>query len=161
MHDDVAVNKTLLAMLLALGDLKGPLTEQEQATFNDVAYKLHLNPNAWESDIVPNLLSVLQTNSELNQLYLISKSQLDAVGNNLPHDLLPTSEDIEKANAVPTNPLMITRGFLPVTEEPEIDSSEINNLAINIFSSPKPQETVKQLSRFEQLKQFLQNSNNK
>lgn len=160
MNDDVAVNKTLLALLLALGELKVPLTEQEQATFNDVADQLHLDPNAWESDIVPNLLSVLQANSELNQLYLTSKSQLDAVGDTLPRNLLPTPEDLEQAKAVPKTHEMICRGFLPVTKDTEIDSAEINNLAINIFSTPKPQETVKQLSRFERLKQFLQNATN-
>jgi hypothetical protein len=151
--DNLTANNTLLALLLALQDLDTSLTEQEQAAFTDISYQLQLDPDAWESDIAPSLLSVIQVNPNLNQLYQTAKCQLDRVGNILAPDLLPTSAELE--NIVPaTDP--IGRGFAPVTDESESDSLEINNVVINILSQPNPSATVKKLSSLDKLKKFLQ-----
>ena len=151
--DNLTANTTLLALLLALQDLDTCLTEQEQAAFTDISYQLQLEPDAWESEIAPNLLSIIQVNPNLNQRYQTAKSQLDTVGNTLPDDLLPTSAELEHvASATVPRP----RGFAPVADESESESLEINNIAIDILSQPNPSATAKKLSSLERLKQFLQ-----
>ncbi|MFP4103413.1 hypothetical protein [Coleofasciculus sp.] len=151
--DNLTANNTLLALLLALQDLEASLTEQEQAAFTDIAYQLQLEPDAWESDIAPSLVSIIQVNPNLNQRYQTAKSQLDTVSDTLPPDVLPTSAELEYV-ASTTAPK--TRGFPPVADEFESDSLEINNIAIDILSQPNPSATAKKLSSLERLKQFLQ-----
>lgn len=151
--DNLTANTTLLALLLALQDFETSLTEQEQAAFTDIAYQLQLEPDAWESEIVPSLVSIIQVNPNLNQLYQTAKSQLDTIGDTLPDDLLPTSAELEHvASATAPRP----RGFAPVMDESESESLEINNIAIDILSQPNPSATAKKLSSLERLKQFLQ-----
>jgi hypothetical protein len=151
--NNLTANTTLLALLLALQDFETSLTEQEQAAFTDIAYQLQLEPDAWESEIVPSLVSIIQVNPNLNQLYQTAKYQLDTIGNTLPDDLLPTSAELEHvASATAPRP----RGFAPVADESESESLEINNIAIDILSQPNPSATAKKLSSLEKLKQFLQ-----
>jgi hypothetical protein len=151
--NNLTTNTTLLALLLALQDLDTSLTEPEQAALSDISYNLQLEPDTWESDIAPSLLSIIQENPSLNQLYQTAKSQLDALGNTLSPDLLPTLAELEYV-ASTTAPK--TRGFPPVADEFESDSLEINNIAIDILSQPNPSATTKKLSSLERLKQFLQ-----
>ena len=150
----VPIKNTLLALLLALRDLETPLSTDEQSALCEAAEQLSLNPNAWESFIEPNLLAVVQANSSLNQLYQTALSQLNAVGGNIPRHLLPT--EAELAQAVPAASEVTTRGFVPVSNETDSDSHEINNMAINILATPNPPATAKKLNRLAQLKQFLQ-----
>lgn len=147
------VNKTLLALSLALKDLETPLSENEQAAFRDAAYRLKLEPDSWQ-DYEQDLLKAIQANRTLNQLYQVTKSQLDAFSGEIPSNLLPTQAEIEQA--LPNTTKVVTRGFVPVTDDYE--SNEINNIVINILTTSNPPETVKKLSRFEQLQQFLQQS---
>jgi hypothetical protein len=147
----VPINKTLLALLLALKNLEIPLSNEEQAAFQDAAYQLQLDSQDWE-DYKLDLLAVIQANPTLNQLYQNALSQLDAFSGNIPGDLLPTQAELKQV--IPTAQAPATRGFAPISDD--LDSNEINNMVINILASPNPSETTKKLSRFEQLQQFLQ-----
>lgn len=150
---DTAVNNSLLALMLALNDLESPLSEEEESTLSEVADRLALDPDAWESDIEPDLMAVIKSNSNFNQLFQNAKSQLDAVNGDIPKDLLPTQTELEKV--IPAELEIATRGFDPEADESEFKSNEISNMVINILSNPNPAETTKKLSRFEQLKRFL------
>lgn len=147
----VPVNKTLLALSLALKDLEAPLSENEQEAFRDTADRLAIDPDNWE-DYEPELLTVIQANPTLNQLYQTARSQLDVLGDKIPSNLLPTQAELEKA--IPPVQAPVTRGFAPVSDDYE--SSEINNMVINILATSNPPETAKKLTRLEQLQQFLQ-----
>lgn len=146
----VAINKTLLALVLALKDVEN-VSEDEQNAFRDAADQLQLDPDNWE-DYEPDLLKVIQANPNLNQLYQITKSQLDALSSEIPSNLLPTQAELEQA--IPTVQTPATRGFAPVKDCEK--NHEIHNMAINILSTANPPETAKKLSRLEQLQQFLQ-----
>ncbi len=150
---NVPINKTLLALSLALKDLEAPLSENEQQTFRDAANQLQLDSDHWE-DYEPDLLQVIAANPNLNQLYQTAKSQLNALSGEIPSNLLPTQAELQQA--LPETPQLSTRGFAPQNNDD--DSNEINNILINILTTSNPPETVKKLSRFEQLQQFLQNS---
>lgn len=147
----VPVNKTLLALLLALKDLETPLSKEEQEAFRDVADQLQLDSQGWE-DYKLDLLAVIEANFTLNQLYQTALSQLDALSDNIPCNLLPSDTELEKT--LPTAQAPVTRGFAPISDD--LESNEINNMVINVLASPNPTETTKKLSRFEQLQQFLQ-----
>jgi hypothetical protein len=147
----VPVNKTLLALLLALKDLETPLTKEEQEAFRNVADQLHLDPQGWE-DYRLDLLTVIEANCSFNQLYQTALSQLDTLSDNIPCNLLPTDAELEKALTTAQAP--VTRGFAPLSDD--LESNEINNMVINVLASHNPTETTKKLSRFEQLQQFLQ-----
>jgi hypothetical protein len=147
----IIINKTLLALSLALKNLEAPLNQNEQEAFRDAAERLQLDPDSWE-DYELDLLSVIQDNSNLSQLYQIAKSQVDAIKGNIPSNLLPTQAELEQA--LPRTSGAVTRGFAPVSED--FDSNEINNMVISILATPNPPETVKKLNSFEQLQQFLQ-----
>jgi hypothetical protein len=146
---DVAVNKTLLALVLALKDVED-LSKDEQDAFRDAADQLKLEPDHWENHEA-DLLRVIQANPRLNQLYQTAKSQLDALSSEIPSNLLPTQAELEQA--IPTHQPPVTRGFAPVMDDDE--THEINNMVINVLTTPNPPETVKKLSRLEQFQQFL------
>ena len=150
---NTVVNNTLLALMLALNELETPLSSDEESALSDIAAQLSLDPDAWESDIEPNLNEIIAANPHLQQLYQAAKFQLDAVNGDIPQDFLPTQLELEKV--VPAMAQVATRGFDPEADESEFHSSEINNMVIGILANPKPTETTKKLSRFEKLKQFL------
>lgn len=147
------VNNTLLALMIALNELETPLSPDEESALSDVAAQLSLDPDAWESDIEPNLIAIIEANPNLHQLYQAAKNQLDEVNGDIPKDLLPTQSELEQV--APTTAEVATRGFDPETDESDFYSNEINNMVISILATPKPTETTKKLSRFERLKQFL------
>jgi hypothetical protein len=146
-----SADKTLLALMLTLNDVNITLSQEEKAAFRNVADQLSLDPDAWESDIEPELLATLEQNPALSQQFLAIKSQIDAVGD-IPQELMPTAQE----NAQLSNEnVVVTRGFTPVGEVEEFETNEINNMAISILSSSEPEETAKQVSSFESLKSFL------
>ena len=147
----VSVNKTLLALLLALKDLETPLSKEEQEAFRDVADQLHLDSQDWD-DYKLKLLEVIQANATLNQLYQTALSQLDTFSDNIPCNLLPTQAELEQA--IPTEQSPEIRGFAPISDD--LESNEINNMVINVLASKNPSETTKKLNTFEKLQQFLQ-----
>ena len=144
-------NNTLLALMLALQELETPLSEEQQSGLSEIAAQLALEPDAWESDIQPILLSIIEDNANLHQFYQAAKSELDRLNGNIPTDLLPNQAELEEV--VPG--AAQTRGFDPEGDESDFQSNEINNMVIGILATSKPAETVKKLSRFEQLKKFL------
>ena len=150
------VNNSLLALLLALTDLQTPLRENEKSVLAEVSEQLSADLDAWKPLIEPSLLSMIQANATLNQLYQTAVSQLEAVDGNIPHNLLPNESELEQA--LPTSHQIVTRGFAPVSDAEDFESNEITNIAISILATNNPTESVRKLSRFEQIKQFLQQS---
>ena len=148
---NTSADKTLLALMLTLNDLNITLSPEEKAAFRNVADQLSLDPDAWESDIEPELFAILEQNPALSQQFLAIKSRIDAVGD-IPRELMPTAaENAELSN----EKVVVTRGFTPVGEVEEFETNEINNMAISILSSSEPEETAKKVSSFAGLKSFL------
>ena len=145
-------DNSLLALLLALQDLETPLSDREQSGLAEVAEQLYSDPDAWESDIEPNLLATIQENASLSRLYQSTKSRLDAVGH-IPLDLLPTQAELEQAS--PNSPRMLARGFDPEEDASGSSSHEITNVAVNVLSAASPTEMSEKFGRLEKLKQFL------
>lgn len=146
---NVPINKTLLALSLALKDLEAPLSENEQQTFRDAANQLQLDSDHWE-DYEPDLLQVIAANPNLNQLYQTAKSQLDALSSEIPSNLLPTQAEIEQVAPIPNTRPQV-RAPLQVSPS-DLKSNEITNMAIRVLATPNPVKTTKELSRLNRLK---------
>ncbi|GAA6616071.1 hypothetical protein [Scytonema sp. NUACC26] len=150
----LSIKNSLLALLLALTDLQTPLSENEKSALAEIGEQLSADVDAWKPLIEPSLLGMIQANATLNQLYQIALSQLEAVDGNIPDNLLPSELELEQA--LPASNQVVTRGFAPVSDTEDFESNEITNVAISILSTKNPTESVKKLSRFQQIKQFLQ-----
>lgn len=146
-------NKTLLSLLIALHDLDIPLSDAEESFLANVGCQLYSDNDAWQSQIEPNLLKMIQSNARLNQLYQAAQSQLKEVSTETLLTYLPTEKTILQAMS---NNQAVKRGFVPTRgNSSDRDSHEITNMAIDILSQPKPAETVKKLDAFEKIKQIL------
>ncbi|BAZ68967.1 hypothetical protein NIES4106_37360 [Fischerella sp. NIES-4106] len=150
------INNSLLALLLGLTDLQTPLSENEKSVLAEVSEQLSADLDAWKPLIEPSLRHMIRANATLNQLYQTALSQLEAVDGNIPENLLPSESELEQV--LPTSNQVVTRGFTPVSDTEDFESNEITNIAINILATNNPTESVKKLSHFEQIKQFLQQS---
>ena len=146
------INKILLSLILALRDLEGTLTEQEEAAIAKAGEQLYANPKVWSTAIEPNLLATIAKNSSLSKLFQSYKSQLDLVDGEIPDNLLPTAADLESIADTP--PMPRTRPALQV-EPPDLKSKEIINMAIKVMVNNSSTETAKKLNCLQRIKQFL------
>lgn len=150
---NTTIDNTLLALLLALKNLENPLNTEEQEALADVGQQLKLDPNDWDF-IEDELMATIHGNDALNQLYQKAKAKLDALNSPIPPDLLPTDAELE--NALPRESKGGTRAHPPYGEgKPDEQSNEILNLATNVVSTEKPEETAKKLPFLERVSQFL------
>lgn len=148
------LNKTLLALLLALSDLKTPLSNEEKAGLVNVADQLYLDPDAWESDIEPNLLAIIHSNPNLNKLFQEMQTKLELIDIETLREYLPSEAELEQA--IPSNQRAVTRGFEPGGDSFG-KSLEINNMTIRVLSSPEPENTSRKLSDFDKIKEQINN----
>lgn len=142
-----SATKTLLALLLALRELKVPLSIDEQATLQEIGSQLSLlveHPDYWE-DTEEELMALIEANAALNQLYELNKAKLDALEGLLPLDLLPSSDDlVAEFSARQTKEVVTFSGQLK-----DISFSQVNQvveLTSVILSTDKQDQTVKRLS---------------
>ncbi len=143
------MQNTLFALLLGLKNLENPLSEDEREKLTDVGHQLKLAPNDWDF-IEDELMTIIQGNDALNQLYQQAKAKLDACDRPIPSELLLTDAELEE---------IIRRRF---EGQPEKQSNETLNLTIkvisstvNVVSTKKQEETAKKSPFLKRLSQFL------
>ena len=61
-----SMEKSLLAMLLAIRELDNPLNSKEKDKLSIIAEQLSLTPAAWNTHIEANLMEIIDRNSSLN-----------------------------------------------------------------------------------------------
>jgi hypothetical protein len=148
---DVTISHTILAYLLALRDLSDHLSDREKENLKKVAKDLDLNPKAWQSHLEPDLIQIIQGNSQLDRSYQFYKEKLAQSGE-IPLDLLPKATEIEWLRT-DSSPLAV-RGMIPNSSASGYEQ-QLNNVVIVINLADKPEETVKKLTFLNQVKQFL------
>ena len=144
-------SNTLLALLVTLPDLEPPLTASEQDSLKEVANQMCMDPDAWESDIEPELLNIVQANPGWSQLFAATKSKLD--GLNIPQELIPTPEEIELA--LPSDEEPPERGFEPEGDPDEDESNSIHNISVRILAASNPQEVTKKAGFVDKIKALI------
>jgi hypothetical protein len=93
--DSPSPDPTLLALLLALKNLKVPLSEAEQAKFFEIGSELEGNPNDWDF-IYEVMIDAIAKNPSLNQLFEAYVSQLERLNGSIPPSLLPTEIELKQ-----------------------------------------------------------------
>lgn len=144
-------SNALLALLLTLPEVEPPLTTEEQTSLNDVGYRLNTQLN-WESDIEPILLEIVQGRPAWNQRFTETKAKLDDLGDDIPHDLLPTPEELKQV--LPPSNAPATLGDKPGV--PDSKDDRIDNTTISILKTTDPSQTAREVkNRFGKLWEFL------
>ena len=147
---------TLLALLLALKQLETPLTTDERAKLKTKGQQLALDPDGWDY-IQQGLMAVIQQNPSLDRLFQTAKVQLEAIDGNIPIELLPTRQEKEAELFVYDKREPVSRGYFE--GEPDRESDEILNTAINVLTKEDSAKTAKKLSFLQRMQKYLQKSN--
>lgn len=142
-----SMEKFLLAMLLTIKKLENPLNSTEKDTLYLVAQQLFLRPNTWDTNIKSNLIKITNNNSSLNTIFQEIKSQIEKIPE-IPQNLIPSPEEL--ATIIPTKLQSSQRPILK-SDDSNKDIPGITNISIQVFSSPEPSETVKKMSKFQEL----------
>ncbi len=148
-------NTTLLALMIALSNLDTPLNDDEKDILSEISEEFSVDTDDWDS-IQPSLMEIIESNSELNTLFLNAKSQLLALGDSLPDDFFPKKNEL--AELQKSSEEGKTRGGLPITDDSDFedDFQGINNMTIDILSQTNPQEVAKKSTFVDRIKQHLQ-----
>ena len=153
-----SVSKFLLSMLLAMGALDTPLNSEEKDRLKNAAQQLSLlssHPTAWEK-IELNLIEIISNNLSFNMVFQEIKSKLDKI-DDIPENLIVSQDELAEVIPVPKNE-EIPRP-IPDVKPSDLKSNEITNMSIQILSSPEPSETVKKISKLEEIKDFISQNN--
>lgn len=143
-------SNSLLALLLTLPDLTQPLTTDERESLQNVGDQLDIDPDAWESDIEPELLEIVQANPTLHQQFTATQAKLDSLGDNI-WDLLPSQEEVDLV--FPPKKKSGKRG-LP-KGQPD-NSTYIKNFSVSILTNPDPQSASKKCKKEGLLNKIIQ-----
>ncbi len=148
--------KVLLALLLALKSLESPLNPDEQAALYTIGGQLELDPvGDWEF-IQEGLMTIIDTNASLKELYHNVITQLDGVDGNIPPDCLPTAAELERE--LPQKSYLEVRGYFEGNAD--LESNEILNATVVVLRSDNPAATTKKLSFLEKIQKLLTPSTN-
>ncbi len=147
-----SVTKTLLALLLALRDLKAPLSTDEQAVLQNVGQQLALDPEDWEY-IKEGLIALIEANATLNHLFKLNKAKLEALDGQLPRDLLPSLAELEQELFTETREVVTFDGS---PKDISIQPNEVISLTRTILITDNPDQTVKQLSFLEPVSDYIE-----
>lgn len=148
-----SATKTLLALLLALRELKISLGTDEKEDLQNIGQELELRPYDWE-DIEKKLIVKIEANAALNQLFQLNKAKLDALDGQIPRDLLPSLAELEQELFPQTREVIEFKA--EYQEYREYESSETIALTSTILKTDNPDQTTKELSFLEQLSDYVQ-----
>lgn len=154
---DKNMDQSLLALMLALEDVPTDLTDSDYQALADVGEQLKVNPGAWEVQIAPRLQAAILGNPDLAATFQAYESQLAKLQGKLSADWLPKLSEID-AVVPQQSKVLVSRGFPPGPIDAVKDSKEINNIAVRVLSTIKPEETVKKSGAFQRLKNGLRQS---
>lgn len=145
---DLGMTKTLLILLLALRELKTPLSEDELKALQNEGFALEISTEYWE-DIESALMAIIEGNEELNQKFLFFQRELELV-EKIPPEILPTWEELKKELSYGDSQ-PVTFG-VDVDDNPDVTPTTV--AASTILKSSDSIDLV-ELNFLEKLKQIL------
>ncbi len=144
--------KTLLALLLALNNLKTPLTTQEQDKLYEVGEQLELDPDDWEF-IEEGLMAIINNNPAFQAKFQEVLTKLNQFDENYPQNWqeiitelrqpLIRNNGIEKKGYKSDQPLNILSNTL------------INDVVVPILKTENSQNSSQQLTPLQRFWEFL------
>ena len=150
-----SMDKFLLSLVYAIKELETPLTSEEKDQLKNVSEQLVEDPTAWEMYTQPMLKEIISNNSSLNKVFQKTLSNLEQIGD-IPQDFIPNTEEL--VTVTPRKNLVQERP-IPNLSPGDLKSNEITNMSVQVLTSPEPSETVQQISKFEQLRNFISQNN--
>ncbi|MCT7953143.1 CHAT domain-containing protein [Ancylothrix sp. C2] len=146
------VTKTLLALLLALRELETALSSDEQSVLQDVGQQLEIDPDYWDF-IEEQLIAVIEANSALNQLYQYNKAKLETLDGQIPRELLPSLEDLNR-ELFPEVKEVITFDGQP-KDSTATEPNEAIALTSVILKTENQDQAAKQVSFLKQVSDYV------
>ncbi len=144
-----SLTRILLALMLALKNLKASLDEKTKDQLFEVGEQLELDPDDWEF-IQEGLMAIIDANPDLSQPFQTALTQLDAADSTLPQ-LLPNEQEL--AEILSNNGELERRGV--GSEKPDFESKEIINIAIGVLKDNNPPTRVKKSSWIDRIVKLL------
>ncbi|KPQ31428.1 MAG: hypothetical protein HLUCCO16_21890 [Phormidium sp. OSCR] len=138
---ETSVDKTLLAFLLALYRLEGELTKVEVADLqNNVGTLLELRPDK-EKAILQEVQTMLEKNSELNQLYQEAMTKVASLEGEQLSQWLPPNNRLQQQLGIQE----IDRGYVPEGKATQ-QTNEVVNLSRMVMRRDRPEKDVKKIA---------------
>ena len=150
-----SMDKFLLSLMYAIKELETPLTSEETKQLKNIGQQLANDPTVWEIYTEPMLKEIISNNSSLNKVFEKTLSNLEKIGD-IPQDFIPNTEEL--VTVTPRKNLVQERP-IPNLSPGDLKSNEITNMCIRIISSPELSVTVKKISKFEALQNFISQNN--
>lgn len=147
-----SATKTLLALLLALRELKVPISTDEQAALRDIGHQLALDPDYWDF-IEEELMAIIEANAAFNDFYQLNKSKLDALDAQLPRHVLPSLAELEQELFTETREVVTFDGSpKDISNQP----NEVISLTSTILITNNQDQTAKQLSFLQRVSDYIE-----
>ncbi|MGI2904852.1 CHAT domain-containing protein [Tolypothrix sp. VBCCA 56010] len=149
-----SIDKTLIALLLALKELQIPLSQDEQAILQDIGQQLDIDPDYWDF-IQEEITALIEANYTLNQLFQTKIAKLDALDGQIPRDFLPNLAELKKEVFGETKEIVTFDGQ---TRGENYDrSKQVINITSTILLTENQDQTTKQLVFLEQISEYVEN----
>ncbi|KAB8314421.1 hypothetical protein SD81_038610 [Tolypothrix campylonemoides VB511288] len=147
---NISVQKTLLALLLALTSTEVSLSSTERSALNRVGRLLKRNRDDWQV-IQKSLNEVLEENPTYKQVYLDILKQLETIDIDTLLDKLPTQEQLIEELSTEDN-LVYLGSF---GGKPERTNNPIQDCFMPVLETSKPDESAKKLTSLNPINIFL------
>ncbi len=148
-----SINKTLIALLLALKELQIPLSKDEQAILQDIGQQLDIDPDYWDF-IQEEITALIEANYTLNQLFQAKIAKLNALDGRIPR-FLPNVTELKKELFGDAKEVITFDGNSK--DEPEDKFKQVINITSTILLTENQDQTTKQLVFLEQISEYVQN----
>lgn len=151
--DSPSLDQTLLALLLALKNLKVPLTDAERDEFFEIGEQLELDPDDWDF-IYEGMIDTIAKNPSLNQLFKAYISQLDPLNGSILLGLLPTEKELKQELSSASDPESL--GYKPKKAFSSESNELINVTVVAVLKNDQPKEITQKLSFLKRLQKHIQ-----
>jgi CHAT domain len=149
-----SINKTLIALLLALKELQIPLSKDEQANLQDVGQQLDIDPDYWDF-IQEQITTLIKSNYTLNQIFQAKIRKLDALDGRIPREFLPNLAELKTELFGEMKEIVTFDGSS--NGENRNRTTQLIDITSTILRTENQDQTTKQLVFLEQISQYVEN----
>ncbi len=149
-----SINKTLIALLLAIKELQTPLTKDEQAILQNVGQQLDPDLDYWD-DIEEQITALIEGNYSLYQIFQAKIRKLEGLEGRIPKEFLPNFAEFKKELFGEPKEIVTFDGS--TNGEYYDRSTQLINITSTILQTENQDQTTKQLVFLEQISQYVEN----
>lgn len=157
-----SINKTLIALLLAIKELQTPLTRNEQAILQLVGEQLGTRPDYWDN-IEEQITALIEGNYSLYQIFQGKIRKFEALDSRIPREFLPNFAELKKELFAESKEIVTfdgsSNGENYNGQSPVYDhrTKQIIDITSTILQTENQDQITKQLVFLEQISQYVKN----